>query len=81
MSLISYSKHYSPKSDLCQDIFRITEFQCDYLYEINVLWEKMYTKNMPFYCHTLAKCGEKLYYSECKWLKVGTNCIKVGESG
>ena len=31
--------------------------------------------------HTLAKCGEKLYYSECKWLKVGTNCIKVGESG
>ena len=48
MSLISYSKHYSPKSDLCQDIFRITEFQCDYLYEINVLWEKMYTKKYAF---------------------------------
>ena len=82
MSLISYSKYYSPKSDLCQDIFRITEFQGDYLYEINVLLEKKcIQKNMSFYCHTLAKCVEKLYYSECKWLKVGTNCIKVGESG
>ena len=44
----SYLKEYSPKSDLCQDIFRITEFQCDYLYEINVLWEKMYTKKYVF---------------------------------
>ena len=59
----------------------VSKFNGGYLYEKYVLFEKNVYKNMYFYCHTLAKCGEKLYDNECKWLKVGTNCIKMVESG